>query len=120
MRCRLDSNVSNPPAAETTSIHPVRARLVRRPQAWRWSSAAAHLAGRDDRLVKVSPLLELAGDWRKLLASGLRPEEAEVVRQHERTGRPLGHDRFVARLEKALGRTLRRRKPGPKPKPDRR
>jgi putative transposase len=35
-------------------------------------------------------------------------------REHERTGRVLGDDDFQKRLEKKLGRILRRQKPGPK------
>ncbi|MCG3115250.1 MAG: transposase [Candidatus Manganitrophus sp. SA1] len=38
----------------------------------------------------------------------------EVLRHHERTGRPLGEEGFVAKLEKGLGRILHRRKPGSK------
>jgi hypothetical protein len=34
-----------------------------------------------------------------------------------RTGRPLGQDSFLQTLEIRLGRTLKRKKPGPKPKP---
>ena len=39
-----------------------------------------------------------------------------VFRDHERAGRPLGQARFLDRLEKALGRTVRPIKPGPKVK----
>ena len=39
-----------------------------------------------------------------------------ALQASERTGRPLGTPRFIARLEKRLGRSLARRKPGPKPK----
>ena len=31
-------------------------------------------------------------------------------------GRPLGPDSFVESLERALGRSLKRKKPGPKPR----
>jgi putative transposase len=48
------------------------------------------------------------------LAGGLREEQAEVLRRHERTGRPLGGPMFVKGLEAVLGRMLGRRKPGPK------
>ena len=34
--------------------------------------------------------------------------------RHERTGRPLGGDGFLSRLEPALGRSVRHGKPGPK------
>ena len=100
--------------AHYVELNPVRARLVRKPWRYRWSSAAAHLAGKDERLVRVRPLLEMCRDWREFLAEGLSPEEAETFRRHERTGRPLGSEGFVARLEKALGRVLRPRKRGPK------
>jgi len=36
------------------------------------------------------------------------------LREHERTGRPLGDERFIAKLERLAGRLLRRQKPGPK------
>jgi len=56
------------------------------------------------------------GDWRAFLACGLDPEEVESIRHHERTGRPLGDDAFVTMVENALGRVLRPRKAGRKPK----
>jgi putative transposase len=103
-------------AARYVELNPVRAKLTRRPQDWRWSSAKAHLAGRDDGLVAVAPLLAFAGDWREFLGGGLGAAEHDAIRAGERTGRPLGSPRFLARLEKRLGRALARQKPGPKPK----
>jgi putative transposase len=72
------------------------------------------LKGKDDGLVRVSPLLEIAGDWRRLLTSAESEEQLAEFREHERTGRVLGDDKFQKRLEKRLGRVLRRQKPGPK------
>jgi putative transposase len=89
--------------------------LVRKPHRWKWSSAAAHVNGRDDRLVTVRPLLERVGDWPAFLAAGIGDVELEAVRRHERTGRPLGSPEFVERLETILGRPLAPQKPGPKP-----
>lgn len=57
-------------AARYVPMNPVRARLVARPQDWPWSSARAHLAGRDDGLVTVAPLLERIGDFAQFLADG--------------------------------------------------
>jgi putative transposase len=102
--------------ARYVELNPVRARLARRARDWRWSSARAHLAGEDDGLVRVRPLLALAPDWAGFLAEGLGPADREAIRAGERTGRPLGAARFVARLEKRLGRPLARQKPGPKPR----
>ena len=90
--------------------------MCRVPWRWRWSSAAAHLAGQDDGLVRVKPLLKRTGDWRAFLAEGLEANDAELFRRHERTGRPLGDASFVERIEKALGRIVHPNKPGPKPK----
>ncbi|NQT50537.1 transposase, partial [bacterium] len=94
--------------------NPVRARVCRAPWRYRWSSAAAHVVGRDDGLVKVAPLLKAFGDWREFLRSGLTDEEMETLRRHERSGRPLGSERFVARIEKRVGRVLHPGKRGPK------
>jgi len=105
--------------ARYVELNPVRARLARRARDWRWSSARAHLAGEDDELVRVRPLLALAPDWPGLLAEGLAAADHEAIRAGERSGRPLGSARFVARLEKRLDRPLARQKPGPKPKLDR-
>jgi putative transposase len=101
-------------AARYVELNPVRAKLVLAPSQYRWSSARAHLKGKDDGLVRVAPLLELAGGWRRLLTSALSEEQLQEFRQHERTGRVLGDEEFQRRLEKQLGRVLRRQKPGPK------
>lgn len=97
--------------------NPVRARLVARAEDWPWSSAAAHLAGRGDDLVTLKPMRTLVHDWRAYLSDpGDEQEAAAQFRRHESTGRPLGDDRFIAKLESAIDRVLARQKPGPKPK----
>lgn len=55
-------------AARYAELNPVRAKLVDRPEVYQWNSAIAHLEGRDDELVKVSPLLDLVGHWREFLS----------------------------------------------------
>ena len=102
-------------AARYVELNPVRAKLARGPEDWPWSSARAHLAGRDGGALSVRPLLDRVGDWRAFLDGGLGAEALEALRRHERTGRPLGSTAFVERLEGMLGRPLKRRKPGPKP-----
>jgi putative transposase len=105
--------------ARYVELNPVRAGLVHRPRDWRWSSARAHLAARDDGLVAARPLLEIVSDWRAFLKGEPGEGEHEAIRAHERTGRPLGDGRFTTHLEKRLGRKLARQKPGPKPKASR-
>ncbi len=101
-------------AVRYIELNPVRAKLVSNPADYPWSSAAAHVEGREDRLIVASPLREMVGDWREFLNSGIGTDDAEILRLHERTGRPLGSDDFITRLETELARVLHRRKPGPK------
>ena len=102
-------------AARYVEMNPVAAGIVGHPQEYPWSSARAHLAGEDDQLVKVAPLLAMVGNWSEFLSLS---EEEEIVlfRRHERSGRPLGNDAFVDRLEADLARMLRPLKRGPKPR----
>ena len=76
--------------------------------------AGAHISGGDNDLQKVKPLLERVGNWRDFLLGGVSEEEIERIRRHERTGRPMGNEGFVGKLEEALGRILQRWKPGRK------
>lgn len=101
-------------AARYIELNPVRAGLVERPQDYRWSSARAHLAGCDDDLVRVAPLLERVRDWAAFLRTEPDGETMVDIRKHLSTGRPLGDDRFIAELESRLGRPLRVRKTGPR------
>lgn len=105
-------------AARYVELNPVRAELTKEAGKYPWSSAAAHISGRDDRLVKVEPLLEIVKDWKLFLLQGIKKSEIEAIRTHERTGRPLGSEVFVNRLEKELERILHRQKPGPKKRGD--
>ena len=101
-------------AARYIELNPVRAGLVTDPRKWLWSIAPAHLAGTDDRLVKVAPLTAMNGDWDAFLKSAMAKEEPRNIRQPSRTGRPLGDEAFLDRLEGMVGRFLKPRKPGPK------
>lgn len=103
-------------AVRYVELNPVKAQIVAAPGSYRWSSAPAHLRGRDDGLVRVKPLLELVPNWHAFLQGGLTSQEIERIEQHERTGRPLGSAPFIEGLEERLHRLLRYQKSGPKPK----
>jgi len=104
-------------AARYVELNSVRAGLIEAPSRYRLSSAAAHVRGQDDMLVREAPLLELAPKWRAFLARVIREEDVKLLRAHEHTGRPLGEEAFLAMLEHDLGRIQRRQKPGPKGRP---
>ena len=103
-------------AVRYVESNPVRARLCRKPWRYRWSSAAAHVKGVDDALVKAGPMLEIVEqtmpDWAAYLAAETPEETLARLREHSRTGRPVGSDAFIGKLESQLGRPLRPGAPG--------
>jgi putative transposase len=107
-------------ALRYVSLNPVRARLVQRAQDWRWSSTRAHLRGKDDGVTALEPIRERFPHFADLLASEPEIDLFPQLRAAESIGRPLGNDRFMARLERATGRSLKPAKRGPKPRGRRR
>jgi putative transposase len=100
-------------AVRYVELNPVVAGSVSRAEDYSWSSARAHLLGRDDGLVTTAPLLSRVGDWSAFLGAGSPAAAVDQLRRHERTGRPLGSDDFVDHLEGLLNRVLRPRRSGP-------
>jgi len=64
----------------------------------------------------LAPLLAMVPDWNAFLNSALPEKGFREIRRHARTGRPLGDEAFLGRLEEMLGRVLKPQKPGPKPR----
>src|SRR5439155_21441907 len=65
-------------AARYVELNPVRAGLVARAEDYPWSSARAHLLARDDRLVRVAPLLARAGPWSSFLGQAGHAEDLQT------------------------------------------
>ena len=101
-------------AVRYVALNPVRARLVARAEDWPWSSVRAHLAGEDDGVVRVAPVLERVGRFADLIAGDADEAAFGALRAAERIGRPLANKDFIDRLERVLGRTVARRAPGRK------
>ena len=102
-------------AVRYVELNPVRAGLCKRADDWRWSSVHAHLNDAPDNLVTTFVMRDRICDWYKYLSEDSSPEQLESLRQSTKTGRPVGSDEFVGRLEDLTGRRLRRQKPGRKP-----
>ena len=92
-------------------LNPVRARMVKRAWDYPWSSAAAHCGGE-----QASALLDLRGWREKMPPKGWRatleevagdPDVQEAVRRNTCTGRPLGSDAFLSKVEHVLRRRVR-------------
>jgi putative transposase len=101
--------------------NPVRARMVR--YAWRypWSSAAIH-CGERPRWPAENPVNPATwrrryrpDEWRNILRDPDDETVIERLRHQTFAGRPLGSDRFIAKLEAALNRRLRPRTRGRPP-----
>jgi len=101
-------------AARYVALNPVRARLCERAEDWPWSSARAHLAGEDDGLVEVAPLLQRVGDFAAFLATEEDQQATRALRMAETTGRPLGSASWIAKLEALTGRALAAKRRGRK------
>jgi putative transposase len=103
-------------AARYVDLNPVRAKLVVEPEAWPWSSAASRILGKPDPLLDTAcPLSNgRTGSWKDFLMAPTRAEDLAALRRHERTGRPLGSEAFVAKVGVLIGRDLQKKKPGRK------
>ena len=96
--------------------NPVRARMVRKAENYRWSSAAAHCRLMQDNVLTTNSSwrkqFEAIGDWSAWLAQGDEPQELEVLRRNADKGLPCGSEKFIRKLEKLTGRGLQYRPQG--------
>jgi putative transposase len=98
-------------AVRYIELNLVRAGLAKKPEDYKWSSAKTYLQGNEDILVTVEPLKSMVKDWQELFKTDLTKKEKEMIESHERTGRPLGDNGFLCRLEKMTNRILTKQKP---------
>ena len=104
-------------AAAYVELNPVRAGLVRFPWDYAWSSARAHCQEKRDPwgLLDLRHWFEQMSvtEWKATLVAAAESDGAiEQLRVHTRTGRPLGDDAFVSKVETLLGRRVRIRPRG--------
>jgi len=86
-------------AARYIENNPVTAGLVKRADAWPWSSAHAHLTGRPDGLTEIAALGAQVANWGAMLERGLEAaDEQERIARALRTGRPLGPEAWLRAL----------------------
>ncbi|MDF2371632.1 MAG: transposase [Rhizobiaceae bacterium] len=102
-------------AIRYVTLNPIRAGLVKRAEDWPWSSTRAHLAARDNGIVKVAPVLERVGDSAQFLGEPCNEDVAYApIRRAETIGRPIGDADWLKALEKKTGRVLVAQKRGRK------
>jgi len=96
------------------ALNPVRAKLVKKAQDWKWSSVHAHLNGMDDGLTTTGPLHERIDDFATFLTDRHDDEDFMALRRSEIVGRPIGSPDFLVGLEKQVKRPLKAKKRGPR------
>ena len=97
-------------AMKYVELNPVRAKVCRVPWKYEWSSSAAHVdeaAGADLLNMKSWKKMISAKEWRSELAGGIDENQIRKIRLSTNTGRPLGNDSFLSKLEKLFGRRIR-------------
>ena len=85
---------------------PVRARLCGQACDYPWSSAAAHLAGQDDDLVKTTPRLGLVPDWRAYVSTDASVAQIKALRKHALARPAVGFAGFRPRARSDIGALL--------------
>lgn len=94
-------------ASRYVERNPVRAGIVRKPSDYEWSSAKSHVESSCKQIIDTSlffKYLETGRDkWGEFIAENEKPEEVAIIRKHTKTGRPLGDNLFVQKLEKMFG-----------------
>ena len=97
-------------------LNPVRAGMARRAADYAFSSAAAHQSGRDPSGLldmRAFGKLNRHGDWAEYLeAQESNKASIRAIREATRSGRPLGDEAFVKRVERELNVDLGRKPVG--------
>ena len=96
--------------------NPVRAKMTKKAEDYRWSSAAAHCGLRSDSALTEKKMwrdqLKAIGDWSAWLSEEDEPEQLDALRQHAEKGLPCGTESFVKKLGLSIGRVLESRPQG--------
>jgi len=102
-------------AIRYVELNPVKAKIVKQAQDYKWSSAGAHIFGKADIICDTKhDLVRDIEDWESYLLDRDTYNYDDLVVKHSRTGRPLGDEKFIDKIEKITGRLLKKKKPGPK------
>ncbi|MBT8149348.1 MAG: transposase, partial [Gammaproteobacteria bacterium] len=65
--------------------NPVDAGICKYAEDWQWSSARAHLAQEDDKLVRVKPMLERVNSWQGYLRQEPDTRLSKTIEKHTST-----------------------------------
>lgn len=91
--------------------NPVRAKIVKDPLNYVWSSARCHANMLRTEIIDTSSLFKyieiIQKDWQDFIGKYDDPGEIARIRKTTMTGRPLGGECFIKKLEKMFDQRLR-------------
>jgi len=90
--------------------NPVRAKLVRFAWDYPWSTATAHISGKDGTgLINPQQWWDISDgvQWQQILSEAQEQNEIKCIRTGTYCGRPLGSDSFISKIEHYLGHRVR-------------
>ncbi len=90
--------------------NPVRAKIVKKAEDYPYSSAKAHIHGVKDEILGEA-LFESRQreDYIELMKASIKEEEINNIRNHTRSGRPIGSESFIEEMERKLDRMFKLR-----------
>lgn len=89
--------------------NPVRAKLVKKAWEWEWTSAGEHIGSSESHIQIIKDkesLIMNKKEWKEFLCEKDQDEFIKEIRQKTSTGRPLGDESFIEKLEKEFEKRL--------------
>jgi len=103
-------------AARFIEILPLTARITDKAQNFLWSSARYRIKLMKHDFLQDFQNFHMAQNWEDYLSRPIEISEMETIQRHLQTGRPRGSNMFLDNIEQEIGRTVRPKKRGRKPK----
>lgn len=96
---------------------PVVSSITTDAENYLWSSARYRIKNITHNFLNPMPSFHAMENWKQYLMRPMPTQEMDAIARHLQTGRPRGNDMFLDQIEEEIGRTVRPKKPGRKPKP---
>ncbi len=87
--------------------------MVKKAEDYDYSNARSHIIGGNNDVINEE-LFEKAQrkDYRAFINAIVSETEIKAIQYHTKTGRPLGSEQFVKKMERKIGRDFSLKKPG--------
>jgi putative transposase len=104
-------------AARYIETLPVTLKLTPHPQNYLWSSAKSRIRiNQNNNIIKPFSGFQTINNWEDFLMRPMNESEINMIQLHLQTGRPRGSNMFLDTIERQIGRSVRPKKRGRKPK----